>query len=385
MAKSIALGDFNLDPTILYLNHGALGVAPKTLWQRVHEINLESERNPIDFLDRQRVPRLLQSRASIANFVAATVEETMVCDNATIAINLFLKSLSFDRGSEIVITDQEYGAYERIWQMFEQRDGCRIIRAKLPRTSGSEQELFNAVASNFSSRTRLLFFSHITSSGAVLLPAKRLCALARENNALSCVDGAHVPGHIPLNVNDIGADCYLGNCHKWLFVPRTAGFIQVREELHPRLQPLIVSWGANAANAIQISLFDDLAWPGTWNWSSIFTIPDAIAYFEQNSMWSQKTSARALAKKIYDACLNLPGVEPIYTDWLSNEMQMFALYLPLNPDSIGAAYHRLMTEFKIEAPITLLNGRPRIRICIQPYHNEAIIEHIVTSLETLIG
>ena len=57
---------------------------------------------------------------------------------------------------------------------------------------------------------------------------------------------------------------------------------------------------------------------------------------------------------IYKACLEVPGVEPVYSDWLTNEMQMFALYLPIQADAIGPAYSRLVNEFLIEVPITLL-------------------------------
>ena len=66
-------------------------------------------------------------------------------------------------------------------------------------------------------RTRVIFFSHITTFSGVVLPAKELCALARSKGILSAVDGAHVPGMMRLNVHDIGCDMYSASPHKWLY------------------------------------------------------------------------------------------------------------------------------------------------------------------------
>jgi isopenicillin-N epimerase len=49
------------------------------------------------------------------------------------------------------------------------------------------------------------------------LPVRELCGRAREADIRTIVDGAHVPGHLPLNVRELDADYYAGNCHKWQF------------------------------------------------------------------------------------------------------------------------------------------------------------------------
>jgi isopenicillin-N epimerase len=61
----------------------------------------------------------------------------------------------------------------------------------------------------------------------VVLPVEALTRLAQAAGALVLIDGAHAPGQVPLLVDRIGAEFYLGNCHKWLFAPKGTAFLAV--------------------------------------------------------------------------------------------------------------------------------------------------------------
>src|SRR6188474_1117420 len=62
---------------------------------------------------------------------------------------------------------------------------------------------------------------------------------------MTVVDGAHAPAFVPdIRLDDIGADFYGANCHKWLLAPTGSGFLYLgRDELWERIAPLQVSWG----------------------------------------------------------------------------------------------------------------------------------------------
>jgi isopenicillin-N epimerase len=107
-------------------------------------------------------------------------------------------------------------------------------------------EIVAAAVRAMTPRTRVFFFSHVLSPTGLVLPAKELCAAARTRGILTVVDGAHAPAMIPLNADEVRADFYTGNLHKWLLAPTGTGFLVIGPGNEDRLQPLHVSWGYHA-------------------------------------------------------------------------------------------------------------------------------------------
>ncbi|KAK6020310.1 hypothetical protein OSTOST_14039, partial [Ostertagia ostertagi] len=89
------------------------------------------------------------------------------------------------------------------------------------------------------SKTKAIFISHITSSTALILPVKEICDIAKAKGLITIVDGAHVPGHIPLNLSELKPDIYTGACHKWMLTPKGCSFLYVKRELQHLFDPLV--------------------------------------------------------------------------------------------------------------------------------------------------
>ena len=88
--------------------------------------------------------------------------------------------------------------------------------------------------------TRVVFLSHITSPTGTIFPVEKIIQLARPKGIITMIDGAHVPGQLPLQLDSLGADFYCGNLHKWLCAPKGAGFLYARPEVQHSLKPLVV-------------------------------------------------------------------------------------------------------------------------------------------------
>jgi isopenicillin-N epimerase len=235
-----------LDPTVTMLNTGSFGPLPRPVFDRATELRLRLAAGPTDFFVRQAPPLLWEARERTAAFLGCAPERLVFATNVSAAINLVASGLRLASPGEILMTDHEYGAMVWCWERVGQRQALGVRTFPLPTMAKEPREIVDAMVKAVTPRTRLLFFSHVLSPTGLVLPAKELCAEARRRGILTVVDGAHAPAMIPLNVNDVGADFYTGNLHKWLLAPSGAGFLVIGPGNEDRLQPLHVSWGYHA-------------------------------------------------------------------------------------------------------------------------------------------
>lgn len=231
------------DPETAYLNTGSYGLLPRPVFATVTALREELYRNPVDFLWRRFGPRLESARQHLARFLAAAPRRLFFALNVSDAINWVAASLRLAAPGEIVVTDHEYGAMRWVWERCAARAGLTLRTITVPIQAHTPAEIIAAIVSQWGPATRLFFFSHVLHTTGLIVPAAALCAAARRQGIITVVDGAHAPGMIPLHLEELGADYYCANLHKWLLAPLGAGFLYCsagREEL---LQPTQVSWG----------------------------------------------------------------------------------------------------------------------------------------------
>ncbi len=266
--------EFLLDPEVAFLNHGSFGACPRPVFERYQAWQRALEVEPVDFLAR-RLPGLLdEARAVLADYVGCSARDLAFAQNATTGVNLAARSLDLGPGDEILATDLEYGACDLAWDRVCGRTGARYVRAPIPLPLRDPSEFVEALFASASERTRAVYLSHVTSETALVLPVEAVVARARELGLLTIVDGAHAPAQVPVDLAELGADFYSGNCHKWLCAPKGAGFLHVRPEHQDRVDAAIVGWGytdgRTFSQRIEIQGTRD---PAAW-----LAVPDAIRF-----------------------------------------------------------------------------------------------------------
>jgi isopenicillin-N epimerase len=232
-----------LDAGTINLNTGTCGPVPIGVQRLLADLRTRLYNSPSDFCWRQLPVRLVRARSRLAGYLRVDPADLLLLNNATVALNLVVRSLNLPAGSEVLTTDFEYGAMRLLLEHMQRERGWKIVTAELPYLSEKPLDYIDAFAAKIGPQTRLAFFSHVMSATGVVVPAGEICRLAADAGAFSAVDGAHAPGLAPLNLRTVAADFYAANCHKWLLAPLGASFLHVRKELREELAPLVTSWG----------------------------------------------------------------------------------------------------------------------------------------------
>ncbi|HEY1731072.1 MAG TPA: aminotransferase class V-fold PLP-dependent enzyme [Terriglobales bacterium] len=218
----------------VYLNNGTVGSSPAPVLRAIFDGYTSTEK--LDETDPEDYPiwgygPWNEYRDPLANFVGCNRDEIALVRNATEANNYIANGIAMKAGDEVLMTDQEHPGGEQPWQLKAKRYGISVKKVVLPKPVENSSQALNLFNDAITPRTRVIFFSHITTVTGVVLPAKELCALARSKGILSAVDGAHVTGMMKLNVHDIGCDLYSSSPHKWLQATKGSGYLYVRNEV----------------------------------------------------------------------------------------------------------------------------------------------------------
>jgi selenocysteine lyase/cysteine desulfurase len=230
----------------VYLNNGTVGSSPAPVLRAVFDGYTKTEE--MDQTDPENYPIWGYEpynlyRDPLAAFIGCTRDELALVRNATEANSYIANGIEMKPGDEVLMTDQEHPSGEQPWRLKAKRYGIVVKMVNLPKPVNNSAEVLNLFNDAITPRTRVIFFSHITTATGVVLPAKELSALGRSKGILVAVDGAHVPGMMPLNVHDIGCDMYSASPHKWLQAPKGSGFLYVRDEVIDQVWSTVTTAG----------------------------------------------------------------------------------------------------------------------------------------------
>jgi isopenicillin-N epimerase len=367
--------EFLLDPDVTFLNHGSFGACPRAVFERYQRWQLELERQPVLFLARRLEGLLAEARAALADYIGCDADDLVFVPNATAGVNIAAWPLGLQQGDEVLSTDLEYGALDLTWEHVCGDFGARYVRTPIPLPLDPD-EVVETLWAAVSDRTRVLFVSHHTSSSALTLPVAELCRRARERGIRTVIDGAHVPGHLPLNLRELDPDFYAGNCHKWLCAPKGAGFLYVRRELQHDVHPLMFSWGYEGDDPSFVARHEK---QGTRDPSAHLTVPAAIEWQRSHQWHRVRERCHALACR---AAAEL-GLSPLVPD-TRHDLYGQMVSLRLTDDAPADLQERLYDEHRIEVPVVERKDMRLIRPSFQAYNDERDLERLRAALAALL-
>jgi selenocysteine lyase/cysteine desulfurase len=303
---------FLIPEGVAYANTGTLGASPREVVDALAEgtRRLETELAAWPYFQADGEPltgyqQLFELRAYVGRFVNAAADEIALTQNATIGMGMLGNGLDLAAGDEVVSTDQEHTGGISPWRVYAKRRGIVVKELPIqPAFAGGPEAVVKLFADAITPKTRVLMVSHITSGLGARLPAKELCALARQRGVLSILDGAQAVGQIQVDVKDLDCDAYVASPHKWLLAPKGTGFLYLRRSVQDRFWTTLAStaWDDHEHGAFRFMQYGTGAVPVTEG------LRAALRFIEKIGLQRIERWDAMLTQRLRDGLATIPAL-----------------------------------------------------------------------------
>ncbi len=322
---------------------------------------------------------LAETRADLAAFLgdAGGASRVALMQSATAALNAVVAALRFARAVRIVTTDHEHAA--ALLPVFARRErGDEVI--VVPYT-GDDAEFLARLGETVRPGGALLL-SHVSHRDGSVLPAREACAIAREREAFTIVDGAQAVGQVTVDVRGIGCDAYCLLGHKWLHGPLATGALWLRDPLDKRLVPTIVGWrsreSSSVSGAVTLKPNAERFESGTIDVASFVGLRQTIAVHRALGPCVHER-VRALRRHAFEALAELPLEERSRR----SDPTGIVTVRPRRGD-VGSLVDRAWEEHGVVIKALVGPDEPdRIRISFWYLHEDAAVDDLARALAAL--
>jgi len=269
---------WDLDPNIVFLNHGSFGACPREILDFQTQLRQKLERDPVKFMETEARELWAEALNTLSNFINADPEGMAFVTNATSGVNTVLKSLDLQPRDEILVPDHSYQACWNSVDFVTKKTGAKTVVVPLPFPVENDRQVIDTILSHTTPKSRLALIDTVTSPTGLLMPFEALINELQSRDIDVLLDAAHGPGIVPLNIKDLNPAYATGNAHKWLCTPKGSAFLYVRKDRREQIRPLCISHGASVPGTINEKFRFEFDWLGTQDVTPWLCIPKAIEH-----------------------------------------------------------------------------------------------------------
>ncbi len=314
------------------------------------------------------------TRKQLADFLRVTPEEIVITRNTSESNNLVSNGIDLKAGDEVLLTADNHPSNHTAWQEKAKRFGFKVIDIPTPNPHPGFEYYVDAFTKAITPRTKVIAFTHLTSTVGDLFPAREICRLARERGILTLVDGAQTFGLLNVDLSDIQPDFYSGSAHKWPCGPKENGVLYINKAAQPKIWATIFS-----------------AYPGRVGVSRTFEgfgqrdEPAMIAFGEALKLQTEigrdhiEKRSRELTSALIDGLWKINGVK-IWTSVEAPRRAAVLSFLPGNLD-VRKLATALYQKDKIGCATRGGQDRPGIRFSPHFYNTHADVEKTVAAIK----
>jgi cysteine desulfurase/selenocysteine lyase len=246
---------------LVYLDSAATAQTPEPVLAEMDRIYRESNANihrGVYALSQESTAAFEGARATVADWLGASVEETIFAKNVTEAINLVAYSWgrrNVRAGDRVLTTKMEHHSNIVPWQLLCAEVGAQLAYVDVD--DGYRLDLDSLDRELARGDVKLVCVGHISNALGTVNPVGEIIRRAHAAGALVLVDGAQAIPHMRVDVKELGADFYGFTGHK-VYGPTGIGVLYGRRELLEEMPPFLgggemiarVDWEMSTWNAL---------------------------------------------------------------------------------------------------------------------------------------
>ena len=181
----------------------------------------------------------------IAGLLGGPRGTVQIQPNASIALSSVASCFDFktSKRNKVVTSALDFPSMEYIWDA-QQQVGARV--QVVPTDDGITIPL-ERILEAIDDTTCLVALSHVSFRSSYRVDAEAIVERAHRHGALVLLDVYQSAGALELRASDWEVDFLIGGTIKWLCGGPACGYLYVRPELQPDLQPRLTGWVAHAA------------------------------------------------------------------------------------------------------------------------------------------
>ena len=282
------------------------------------------------------------AREKVRAFInAPDVNEVIFVRGTTEAINLVAKSWGgqhIQEGDEIIVSHLEHHANIVPWQQLASAKGAKL---RVIPVDDSGQVLLDEYAKLLNDRTKIVSVTQVSNALGTVVPVKQIVEMAHRAGAIALVDGAQSVSHMPIDVQDIGADFFVFSGHK-VFGPTGIGALWGKRAVLEDMPPWQGGGNMIADVTFEKTVFQPIPnkfEAGTGNIADAVGLGAAIDYVTRIGMHNIDRYEHELLAYGMQQLATIPGVRLVGTAQDKASVMSFVL-AGYSTDEVGKALNK---------------------------------------------
>jgi selenocysteine lyase/cysteine desulfurase len=364
---------FVLAPELAIMNAANLCPSSAPVLESVYANTRDMDRDP-SFNNRAKLTEGKEvTRRLLAEFLRVTPDEIIITRNTSEANNLVSSGIDLKAGDEVVISSDNHPSNHEAWREKARRLGFTVQIVQQANPYPGDEYYLEAFGRAITPRTKVLAFTHQTSTVGDPMPAKALCALARQRGVLSLVDGAQTFGVFDVDLSDMQPDFFSGSAHKWPCGPKEVGVLYVNKASQPRIWPTILSAYTGAAGLSKT--FEGF---GQRDEPAIIAFGEALKFQTKIGRQTIEARARELTQALIKGLQKINGMKL----WTHPAPERSATVVSFQPGSLDVRKlsEALYSNEHIACATRGGQDRPGLRFSPHFYNSHAEVERVLAAL-----